>query len=88
MILSYQWYTFLVFVINPLCMSSTTKIVLGMMAAAAAGAAIGVLFAPEKGSELRKRIKDNFDGWLDELNAFIARASETEQAKAEAETEY
>jgi gas vesicle protein len=88
MILLNLWYTFLVFVINPLCMSSTTKIVLGMMAAAAAGAAIGVLLAPEKGSDLRKRIKDNFDGWLDELNAFIARSSETEHAKAEAETEY
>ena len=67
-------------------MSSTTKIVLGMMAAAAAGAAIGILFAPEKGTELRKRIKDNVNDWVDELNAFIARASETEEAKAEAET--
>jgi gas vesicle protein len=66
-------------------MSSTTKIVLGMMAAAAAGAAMGVLFAPEKGSDLRKKIKDNFNEWIDELNALLARTSETEQAKAEAE---
>lgn len=65
-------------------MSSTTKIVLGMMAAAAAGAAIGVMFAPEKGSDLRKRIKDNFNDWVDELNSFIARAAETEEARAEA----
>ena len=66
-------------------MSSTTKIVLGMMAAAAAGAAIGVLFAPEKGSDMRKRIKDNFNDWVDELNSFLARASETEDPQAEAE---
>lgn len=66
-------------------MSSTTKIVLGMMAAAAAGAAIGVLFAPEKGSDLRKRIKDNFNDWVDELNSLIARAQEAEDPQAEAE---
>jgi gas vesicle protein len=67
-------------------MSSTTKIVLGMMAAAAAGAAFGVLFAPEKGSDLRKRIKDNFDEWIDELSTLLARIAETEEAKAEAES--
>lgn len=69
-------------------MSSTTKIVLGMMAAAAAGAAIGVLLAPEKGSDLRKRIKDNFNEWVDELNALLARAPEAEEARAGAEAEF
>jgi gas vesicle protein len=69
-------------------MSSTTKIVLGMMAAAAAGAAIGVLLAPEKGSDLRKRIKDNVNDWVNELNSMLSRASETERSKAEAETEF
>lgn len=69
-------------------MSSTTKIILGMMAAAAAGAAIGVLFAPEKGSELRQRIKDNVNDWIDELNGLLARTSETEESKKGAETEF
>lgn len=70
-------------------MSSTTKIILGMLAAAAAGAAAGVLLAPEKGSVTRQRIKDNFNEWIDELNGLISRASEaaTEQATAEAERE-
>lgn len=70
-------------------MSSTTKIVLGMMAAAAAGAAIGVLLAPEKGSDLRKRIKDNFNDWIEELNSLIARTTETaEDLRAEAESQF
>jgi len=70
-------------------MSSTTKIVLGMFAAAAAGAAIGVLLAPEKGSITRQRIKDNFNDWIDELNALLSRTSEqTEETKAGAETEF
>lgn len=69
-------------------MSSTTKIILGMFAAAAAGAAIGLLLAPEKGSDLRKRIKNNFNDWMDELNAVVARASEKDEEKANAETEF
>jgi gas vesicle protein len=69
-------------------MSSTTKIVLGMMAAAAAGAAVGLLFAPEKGSDTRKRIKDNFNEWIDELNAMMARSAQNEEVKADAEAEY
>jgi gas vesicle protein len=69
-------------------MTDTTKIVLGMLAAAAAGAAIGVLFAPEKGTDLRKRLKDNFNEWIDELNAMLARSTETEEAKADAEARF
>jgi gas vesicle protein len=53
-------------------MTSTTKIVLGLLAAAAAGAAIGVLIAPEKGSDLRKRIKTKASEWADELSDLLA----------------
>ena len=38
-------------------MTTNTKIILGIVGAAAAGAVIGLLLAPEKGSELRERIK-------------------------------
>lgn len=63
-------------------MSSTTKIVLGLLAAAAAGAAAGILLAPEKGSVTRQRLKDNFNEWIDELNGMLSRASDaaTEEA--------
>jgi gas vesicle protein len=70
-------------------MSSTTKIILGMLAAAAAGAAIGVLIAPEKGSVTRQRIKDNFNDWIDELNGLLSRTAEAaEEVKTRAESEF
>src|ERR1700704_6334407 len=57
-------------------MTSRTKIILGMIAAAAAGAAIGLLFAPEKGSDLRKRIKNTAGEWVDDLSELLALGKE------------
>ncbi len=37
------------------------NLVIGMLAAAAVGALIGTLFAPDKGSETRKKIKNAAD---------------------------
>ena len=37
-------------------MRNSGKIILGLLGAAAAGVAIGMLLAPEKGSEIRRRI--------------------------------
>ncbi|WP_315822208.1 YtxH domain-containing protein [Paraflavitalea speifideaquila] len=36
-------------------MTTTTKVLLGIVGAAAAGVVIGMLVAPDKGSELRKK---------------------------------
>ena len=54
-------------------------VVLGLLAGLAAGAVLGILFAPEKGSRTRRRImekgedvaeelKDKFDGLLEDIN--------------------
>ena len=44
-------------------MTSTTKVLLGIVGAAAAGVVIGMLIAPEKGSDIRQRVKDTANDW-------------------------
>ncbi len=46
---------------------STTKILLGFLAGAAAGAIVGILFAPGKGSETRRKIADESHDLADNL---------------------
>jgi gas vesicle protein len=50
----------------------TTNVILGMAAAALAGAAIGMLLAPEKGSALQKRLKDEANKWIDEVKKLVS----------------
>ena len=52
-------------------MNNASKVVLGMVAAAAAGAAIGMLLAPEKGTDLQKRIKEEANNWIANLNSLL-----------------
>lgn len=55
-------------------MTSRTKVILGIVGAAAAGAAIALLLAPEKGTDLRSRISRTTGGWADQLTDVLANA--------------
>jgi gas vesicle protein len=75
---------------------STGKVFLGLLAGVAAGALIGVLFAPEKGCETRKKIakkgKDYADDLTRKMNDFIEDMSQkfetvVRKAKDSAENE-
>ena len=46
---------------------SAGKIVAAVLAGVAVGAALGILFAPEKGSEVRRRIAKKSKDYADEL---------------------
>jgi len=53
----------------------TGKIVVGVLAGVAVGALLGVLFAPEKGTETRRKISEKGDDYVDDIkekfNSFL-----------------
>ena len=53
-------------------MTTSSKIILGIVGAAAAGAVIGMLVAPEKGSDIRQKIKDAANDWACQLADLFA----------------
>ncbi len=57
-------------------MNTTTKVILGITVAAAAGAAIGMLLAPEKGSDLQKKIRDGAKDLLDNFSTLLNTGKE------------
>jgi len=56
------------------------KILLGVLAGAAVGAALGILFAPDKGSATRKKIskkgRDYAEGLEEKFNEFVDSITE------------
>jgi gas vesicle protein len=57
-------------------MNNNTKFILGIIAAGAVGVAIGMLLAPEKGSDLRKSIRGTIDGLGDKLADLISEGKD------------
>lgn len=57
-------------------MTTTTKIILGIAGAAVAGVAIGMLLAPEKGTELRARVSQKAGDWTGYLSDLFANAKD------------
>ncbi len=57
-------------------MTTRSKIALGVVGALAAGVVIGLLMAPDKGSEVRKRIKRTAGEWADNLGHLFSEGME------------
>ena len=57
-------------------MSNQSKVILGLLGAVAAGVAIGILIAPEKGSEMRKKLKKTTGEWADSLGQIFNRTKD------------
>ncbi|MEI6141436.1 MAG: YtxH domain-containing protein [Mariniphaga sp.] len=67
---------------------NTGKVLLGVLAGVAAGALVGILFAPAKGSRTRKRIYKKGEDYAEGLNDTVGEILESishkfEQVKAE-----
>ena len=68
------------------------KVLLGVLAGVAAGAVLGILFAPDKGSVTRRKIVDTGEDYADtvkeKFNEFVDTMSEKfEKVKDEVEKE-
>ncbi len=57
-------------------MSDNTKILVALLAGAAAGAALGILFAPDSGSETRDKVSDALRNLSDTIKDRVAEEIE------------
>ncbi|MEI6948454.1 YtxH domain-containing protein [Paraflavisolibacter sp. H34] len=64
-------------------MTTKSKVILGLVGAAAAGVVVGLILAPEKGSDLRQKITSTAGDWADQLSDLLSSAkSEIDNLKA------
>lgn len=55
-------------------MNTKSKVILGLVGAAAAGVLVGLLLAPEKGTDMRKKIGQTAGDWAGHLTDLFANA--------------
>ena len=55
---------------------SSGKVILGVLGGIAAGAVLGILFAPQKGTVTRKKIKKKKDAFVEDLNDIKGEVSD------------
>ena len=66
---------------------STSKLVSGILVGAAAGAVLGLLFAPDKGCETRKKIRQGADDLVSNLKNRVGSLKQTMTDKFEEATQ-
>jgi gas vesicle protein len=57
-------------------MNTNSKVILGLVGAAAAGVVVGLLLAPEKGTDTRQKITKTAGDWGTQLSDLFANAKE------------
>jgi gas vesicle protein len=57
-------------------MTTKTKVILGLAGAAAAGVIVGLLMAPEKGTDMRKKVGDTATDWAGRLSDLFTNAKD------------
>lgn len=57
-------------------MTTKSKIILGLAGAAAAGVLVGLLLAPEKGTDTRKKLSKTAGDWAGQLSDLFNNAKE------------
>lgn len=55
-------------------MNTKSKVILGLVGAATAGVLVGLLLAPEKGTDMRKKIGQTAGDWAGHLTDLFANA--------------
>ena len=55
-------------------MTTRSKVILGLVGAAAAGVIVGLLVAPETGADMRKKVGDTASDWAGRLSDILTKA--------------